>query len=365
MISTWFRQLALVFAAALALAAVGCVTAPPSANAPSAGSQSESSNGGAVAPSSPAPAPKPVDSALAARILALDPENIAESDVRTTLALGPTPHIVLLHGGIYPVYLAMVSFGRFLTAMGYPENRIRHPGDRRWSHSPYEPSSQIAGMVAWYYERDGVRPFLIGHSQGGVQAVKILRDLAGSFDGAIAVWNPLTDAAEPRTTIIDPQTGAERPVVGLSVAYVSVVGAGGAALILPNQWNMIGHLHTIPDTTSAFTGYALGLDLIAWTSPGSAQFKNHGMASVRNVTLPASYNHVTIPVVGPLGAREEVRAWINAYRPDTERPEPLDTQGFALLWAADVWYDIKKHWTLEAQRALRAMSQRTTAGGAG
>ena len=25
-----------------------------------------------------------------------------------------------------------------------------------------------------------------------------------------------------------------------------------------------------------------------------------------------------------------------------------------ILWAADVWYSIKKHWVLEAQRFLRA-----------
>ncbi len=83
--------------------------------------------------------------ALEARILALDPERITDDDVRTTLAKAPTPRIVLVHGGIFPVHLAMRSFGRFLIGMGYPEQRIRHPGDRRWSHSPYEDSAQIAG----------------------------------------------------------------------------------------------------------------------------------------------------------------------------------------------------------------------------
>ncbi len=71
----------------------------------------------------------PIDHALDARILALDPERISEDDVRNTLAKGPTPRIMLLHGGIYPVHLAMVSFGRFLVGMGYPEKRIRDPGD--------------------------------------------------------------------------------------------------------------------------------------------------------------------------------------------------------------------------------------------
>ncbi len=80
----------------------------------------------------------------------------------------------------------MVSFGQFLIGMGYPEAAIRHPGDGRWSHSPYEDSAQLAGLVAWYYEHDGMRPMLIGHSQGGIQAVKVLRELAGEFTDAAA-----------------------------------------------------------------------------------------------------------------------------------------------------------------------------------
>ena len=43
-------------------------------------------------------------------ILALDPGRITETDVRMTLAAGPTPRIMNLHGGIYPVHLVMESF---------------------------------------------------------------------------------------------------------------------------------------------------------------------------------------------------------------------------------------------------------------
>ena len=82
--------------------------------------------------------------------------------------------------------------------MGYPEAKIRHPGDGRLSHSPYEPSASIAGAVAWYYEREGMMPMIVGHSQGGIQAVKVLYELAGAFGDRVRVWNPLTDAAEDR-----------------------------------------------------------------------------------------------------------------------------------------------------------------------
>ena len=125
---------------------------------------------------------------------------------------------------------------------------------------------------------------MIGHSQGGVQAIKVLYELAGTFESPIPVWNPYTDASDDRTTIVDPLTGVLWPVVGLSVSYVSVVGAGGAAMLLPNQWSMAGKLRTIPDTVDEFTGFALGLDLWAWTLAGAAEsteFRHNGTATVR------------------------------------------------------------------------------------
>ncbi len=278
--------------------------------------------------------------------------------MRDTLAKGPAPRIILLHGGIYPVHLVMESAGRFLTGMGYPEDRIRHPGDRRWSHSPYENSAQIAGLIAWYYEHDGMRPMMIGHSQGGIQAVKVLYELAGRFDDPLRVWNPLTDYAEDRTSIVDPLTGDERPVIGLTVSYASSVGAGGAALLLPNQWSMAGKLRTIPDTVDEFTGFAIGLDLIAWTLPGDTEainFRRDGNTLVRGVMLPASYSHVFVPDTLDLTADATTRNWIDAYQPaDAGVATPPENAGSGVLWAADVWHSVKKHWAIEAQRLIRA-----------
>src|SRR6187401_2451920 len=97
------------------------------------------------ADSLPAP-PKPpvVDRAVEDRILAMDPEKVSQADVRNVLAKGPTPRIILMHGGIYPVHLAMESFGRFLVEMGYPESQMRDPFDGNWSHSPYEDAERLA-----------------------------------------------------------------------------------------------------------------------------------------------------------------------------------------------------------------------------
>lgn len=297
-----------------------------------------------------------IDPRLEEQIRALDPERVSDSEVRNVLAHGPTPRVVNLHGGIYPVHLVMESFARFLVGMGYPEAKVRHPGDGRLSHSPYEDSARIAGLIAWYYEREATMPMLVGHSQGGIQAVKVLHELAGDYSPEVRVWNPLTDRSEDRVTILDPFSGKERPVVGLRVGYASAVGAGGAALLLPNQWRMTTRLRTIPDTVAEFTGYSLGVDLIAWDLPGAgATYRASGTASVRNVRLPASYSHVTVAATAHLAEDPAMRAWLNEYVPGMTDGFPATARSTEnALWAADVWYSIKKHWVLEAQKVVRA-----------
>jgi hypothetical protein len=300
-----------------------------------------------------------LDRALEERILALDPEHLSDYDVRSTLAAGPTPRIILLHASVYPVYLIMTSFATFLERMGYPDAKLRDPVDGAYSQSPYGSSARLAGEIAWYYESDGVRPLIIGHSQGGMQAIKVLYTLAGAFDPKVAVWNAATDKPEKRFTIIDPLDGAERPVVGVSVAYAAAVGAGGAALLLPNQWDMFFRLRTIPDTVDEFTGFAIQGDMVAWTFPGMSdvsQYRRGGAAKVRNVVLPVTYNHIIVPITHTLAADAKTRDWINAYIPGNtdESTAPAGVSGYNILWAADVWFSIKKHWCLEAQRLVRA-----------
>ena len=218
-----WRALALALVCT-ALGVAGCATQPPAAP-----DQSASVQPGTRGTHKPA-APAAIDPAVEERILALDPEHITEHDVRATLEQGPSPQIILLHGGVYGTHLLMMSFGKFLIGMGYPEPKVRDPSDGAYSQSPYGSSARLAGEIAWYYEHDGVRPMMVGHSQGGIQAVKVLYELNGAFADKLAVWNPVTDTAEERYSIIDPLTGVERPVVGLSLAYTSVVGAGGIAL---------------------------------------------------------------------------------------------------------------------------------------
>lgn len=335
----------------LASLIVGCATPPASMPA----TDGEIPQQAIVAPAPPLPG-----AAVEDRILALDPEHITEQDVRAILEHGPTPQIILVHGGVLGTNLLMMSFGKFLIGMGYPEAKIRDPSDNAYSQSPFGSTERLAGEIAWYYEHDGVRPMMIGHSQGGIQAVKVLYELNGAFTGRLAVWNPETDRPENRYTITDPLTGQKRSVSGTALAYVSVVGAGGLALAAPVHWGMAQRLHTIPNTVEDFTGFSIDYDLIALTFPGSdsAELYHHnGTAKVRNVTLPGSYSHVFVPITQALAADPKMRAWLNSFVPGADNGVPpgadngRDNNAF---WAADVWFSIKKHWCIEAQRLIRA-----------
>ena len=296
---------------------------------------------------------------LKRKILALDPERVSGKDVHEVLSQAPAPRIINIHGGYYPVYLAMKSFSGFLIGMGYPEAAIRNPGDGSYSFSGYSSSLKIAGAVAWYYERDGLRPMLIGHSLGGMQAVKALRDLAGDSVKEIAVWNPLTGQTETREEITDPLTGRQRPVVGLQVSYACALCAGGLARLLPNEWDVDPDLRKIPDSTVEFTGYYLGMDLLGGDNLGYGSanwYQATGRATVRNVRLPTACRHGSVPDTRRLLASREMVDWINHYTP--ANPPALNVQfkddSPNILWAADVWYEIKKHWVLELQRLIRA-----------
>ena len=112
-----------------------------------------------------------------------------------------------------------------------------------------------------------------------------------------------------------------------------------------------------------FTGFCKGNDLLGGDFLGygpANHFKSSGTAVVRNVWLPAEYKHGEIPDTQHLLKSQQIKDWINNYRPATE-PIVMPELGHAvrrgqhhILWAADVWYSIKKHWVLELQRLIRA-----------
>lgn len=301
---------------------------------------------------------EPIDRALEDRVLALDPERLSENDVRDVLSRTPAPRIIALHGSV-PI-VTMTPFAEFLIEMGYPADRLRNPHDGRYTYSSFTDSRELAGTLAWYYEREGSVPMLIGHSQGGMLAVKILQDLAGASGDRVPVWDPLRDAPEDRWTIVDPVTGTERPVVGLRVPYAAALATGSMMRVLLGQWGMIARLRSVPDSVEEFTGYFIAGDLIAGTGPDAARddpYRPTGHAHVRNVMLPGDYGHITLPLARHLAENPATRRWISRYDPRTQPAVPPAIPGADLsniVHAADIWYSVKKHWCLEAQRQVRA-----------
>jgi len=295
------------------------------------------------------------------KILALNPGHVTEADIKGVLSRAPAPRIINIHGGIYPVHRQLISFSKFLIGMGYPEASIRNPGDGTWTFSCYESMDRLAGIIAWYYEKDGLRPMMIGHSQGGMQVVRILDKFASKSPNSLEVWSPLTWESEERHVITDPLTGKPRPVAGLTLPYVAAMGAGGLTRAMPNQWDMNFRLRTIPDTVEEFTGFYKGKDLLGgdYLGYGPANlFHASGAAKVRNVRLPTKDQHGKTPAAEHLLTSRQIKDWLNHYTPIATPNEDLkvqfDSDSKHILFAADVWYSVKKHWVLELQRLIRA-----------
>jgi hypothetical protein len=245
----------------------------------------------------------------------------------------------------------MEPFARFLIAMGYPAARLADPEGGEFSESSFMRSDVLAGELAFDYERTGMSPMLIGHSQGGMLVIRTLYELAGAFHDAIRVVDPASGEVLARTTIVDPYTQRARPVVGLRVAYGAAIATGWLPRLMLGQWSMLSRLRTVPDSVDDFTGFILPNDPIEGNLFGDRPYEASGSAHVRTVVLPESYHHVTLPRVAHLAADPALRAWIDAWRPgDRTMPPQGDTSN--LVHATDIWYSVKRHWCLQAQRLL-------------
>jgi len=290
--------------------------------------------------------------AAAARDAApLDCDRLAGVDAAQDMRNLPAPHLMAFHGSV--PFVTMEPFARFLIGMGYPEASLRDPFDDSLTQSSFADSTKLAGTLAWYYEHDGMRPMLVGHSQGGMMVMRILHELAGGFHDEIAVVDPATRNELGRTTIRDPHTGLTRPVVGMQVAFASAIATGTLPRVLLGQWSMIPKLRKVPDAAIEFTGFAIAYDPIAGNLDTAEPYVATGSCAVRNVMLPATYSHIGAPIMDQLAAQPATRAWIVAWTPDAKpAPPPADADVRNLELAADLWYSIRRHWCSEGQRRL-------------
>lgn len=294
-----------------------------------------------------------VPPATIARLAAIDCERVSAAQVREVLALVPAPRIVLLQGSVAVV--TMEPFAQFLIGMGYPEERLRNPADGSSTYDSFADSAALAGALAFDYERTGLEPMLIGHSQGGMLAIRVLYEFAGEFHRSLPVVDPRTGVAQPRTTIVDPRTGGERAVVGLHVAYAAALATGWLPRVLLGQWSMLSRLRKIPDTVAEFTGFDIPNDPIAGNLLGITPYEATGSARVRNVRLPASYSHVALPLADHLPGNPAAREWIDGWRPGASLPEDL-AELRNIVHAADIWNSVRHHWCVQAQRLLKVSS---------
>lgn len=287
----------------------------------------------------------------AAQVLAMNPEQITEADLLVLRNGFPAPRIFAINGSLPLV--TMDSLAGFFSEMGYPEEKIRNPLNRDLSYSSYLDSTKVAGMVAWHYEKDGVMPILIGHSQGGMLVVRVLHELSGAFQPEVQVWDPYADQAEERTTIMDPVSSRERPVVGLKAGFASAIATGKVMRLILGQWGMLRRLRQIPDSVEEFTGYHLPHDPISGTLFGVGKgdlYQPVGAAIVRNITLPDGTGHLEAVRAEPLKMDQKICQWISTYEPGQALPQPLFEKGGGnLLYAANIWHRIKAAWCREVQ----------------
>ena len=282
----------------------------------------------------------------------LDCDHLAGNEAQAVLAGLPAPRIINLQGSV-PI-VTMESFARFLIGMGYPEASLRDPHDDSLSMSSYTSSAKLAGIAAWHYEQTGLRPMLIGHSQGGMLVVRTLHELDGAFADTIAVYDPVRDESLPRTSFRDPYNGAVLPVRGFRVAFAAAIATGALPRLLLGQWSMLARLRKIPDTVDEFTGFTIPWDPIAGNFGDAAIYAPLGNAAVRNVLLPAATSHIGAPLTEHLAAAPVTRQMIDAWQPQhgvlvVATPQ-VDARNIA--HAADLWFSIRRHWCREGQRSL-------------
>lgn len=302
-----------------------------------------------------------IDPSISAQLHKINPEYISQKDIDETLAHYPAPRIFGIGGGVYTAHILMEDLAEFLIGMGYPKQAIFHPTDGKFAMSAYLDPEKIAGECIYYYEREGVRPILIGHSLGGVQAMKTAHFLVGNFGRKpVQIFNPIRSQFEKRTYYVDPYTGDQKELAASPIiAHLVAIGSGGISRAFPSQWSMGRRVKQVPDSVSRMTGIHvegdwLGNDFLKGKE--SNTYHAFVLAEVENFYLPTGYNHVTLIRTKHLLQHEEVKEWIDRTRSERDRLTTSSTQPVPLgpgpvdniLLAAKIWNILKYEWYVSA-----------------
>lgn len=273
---------------------------------------------------------------------------VAGDDARLPRSLAP--RVVLLQGSLGIV--TMEPFGDFLAGMGYPRSALVDPRSGAMTSDSDLDGRTLAGILAWHYERDGVRPLIVGHSKGGGVVIDTLRALAGEEGAELPLVDPRTREPLARTRFRDPLTGEDRGVVGLRVPFAAAIATGRLPRVLRGQFALAARLRDVPDSAESFAGFAIPFDPIAGTLAGDEDpYRPVGSARVRNVVLPVTTSHIGLPRAAHLARDPVTRAWIDAFRPEAASPPPEGVDVDNLMHAAHLWHEIKAAWCEEAGRA--------------
>jgi len=143
---------------------------------------------------------------------------------------------------------------------------------------------------------------MVGHSQGGMQAIKVLHDLAGTF-APRSRSGTRSRAAEPRTSIVDPITGRDLPVVATKVSYTSR-GAGGpsACCRTVGVITRIREIRTRRSSSTASSSASTGSRYLQRGRRATLrQRERQGRGPQRRAA--AGYLHVSVPTTHTYGKR--------------------------------------------------------------
>jgi hypothetical protein len=154
-------------------------------------------------------------------------------------------------------------------------------------------------------------------------------------------------------------------VKGTQASFVAAVAAGGLGKLVPSEWDMWEKLRVVPNTAAAFTGYYIALDALGGDNLGFGPANHYhatGTAVVRNVRLPDDAQHLRCLDTRHLLKSQSIKDWINDYHPKTPPPKDVEfeTSSRNILLAADLWWEIKRHWVQELQRFIQSREPSVT-----